>query len=221
MMSKIKDKNKLIIFDIGGVLAEDVWENLLLDKTEGLLSICNLPEDNIKEVGRELWKEFSCRITKQEDNWHKQEEEYWELLTRRLNVNKPIKLFIDMTDKFIRPIEGMMSLVQELHNEGLKLGICSNNNEFWFQRQAKKLELGKFFKNENIVLSCRIGYEKSSSGFEMFGKVIEVTGLEKSNCVFIDDRKENIRMALDFGMIGILFPSKISWGAQYLKTLIY
>jgi putative hydrolase of the HAD superfamily len=211
---------RAVVFDIGGVLAYDVWENLLLDKGEGFLSVGNLSEEIVKKVGQELWREFACRGVIQEGEWRRLEIEYWEKLTKCLGVNQPIDFFIKMTEKFIKPIEGMISLIQEIQHKGLKLAICSNNNEFWFQRQAKKLNLYQFFTDKNIVLSCRVGYQKDSLGLEMFHKVTEVLGEDSSSCIFVDDRKENIERAMQCGMIGVLFPSHSSWGAQYLDTIL-
>src|SRR5262245_61183104 len=60
MVWKEKIKIKAVIFDIGGVLAHDVWEHLLLDKTDGVASKYGLLEDDVKRVGKELWKRYEC-----------------------------------------------------------------------------------------------------------------------------------------------------------------
>ena len=49
---------KAVIFDIGGVLAHDVWEHLVLDKPEGIASRYGLVETQVEEVRKELWDKF-------------------------------------------------------------------------------------------------------------------------------------------------------------------
>lgn len=37
-----------VIFDIGGVLAANIWESLLLDKETGVASICGLDANEVQ-----------------------------------------------------------------------------------------------------------------------------------------------------------------------------
>ena len=61
-----------IIFDVGGVLAYDVWEHLLLDKGDprnpgnpaGIAGLYGLREKDAERVGRKLWKVYSRPIEK-------------------------------------------------------------------------------------------------------------------------------------------------------------
>lgn len=92
--------------------------------------------------------------------------------------------------------------------------------EFWFNRQSQKLGLEKYIPPERIILSCQIGVSKSSPRFEMFEKAVDSLDVDKSECIFIDDRIESISRATEYGLPSIMFPSHVENGFQYLKLLL-
>lgn len=212
---------KAVIFDIGGVLAHDVWEHLLMDNKQGVLSICNLDETEVKKAGSELWEEFAYQNVKdQKDEWKKLEEEYWDRFKKRFRIEEPIDRFIEMTKNFIRPVEGMVALVETLNQKGIDLAICSNNNEFWFKRQMDELQLHRFFDPDKIILSCRVGVSKSSPNFEMFNAASDALGGDRASYAFVDDRAGNVERALQCDMVGILFPPHSKYGSKFLEVLL-
>jgi len=210
---------RAVIFDIGGVLAFDVWEHMFLDKPNGLSSILRLPENEIKNFGNELWKNFAYTPAETGAEVKKLEAEYWNQFIKHFDLKKPVDYFLKLTDKFIRPVEGTRSLLQKLKQEEIELAICSNNNEFFFRRQMKKLGFGEFFPGDKIALSSRVGFSKSSPNFEMFSAVLYFVNKRKEQCLFIDDKVENINKAVEFGLPAILFPSESKSGANYLEIL--
>jgi HAD superfamily hydrolase (TIGR01509 family) len=114
----------------------------------------------------------------------------------------------------------MPALLARLRSSGVPLAICSNNNEFWYQRQKVKVGLDKYFDDDKVVLSCHERVEKNNNTLKMFRAASERLGLAEAECVFIDDRMENINRALECKMTGILFPSGSSDGARYLDALL-
>jgi HAD superfamily hydrolase (TIGR01509 family) len=209
-----------VVFDIGGVLAHDVWEHLLLDKEKGIASICQLNVNQVRKVGKELWEEFVYRPAVEKDEWKELEKEYWNRFIEILHLSRSADDFIQLTDQFIRPVEGMTQLLEDIQSQGIDLAICSNNNEFWFKRQMDKLGLCRFFSPDRVILSSRVGVSKSSPHFEMFKAVGVALGIHKKHCMLVDDRAKNIEQALRYGMPGIIFPSHSKYGAQYLKALL-
>jgi HAD superfamily hydrolase (TIGR01509 family) len=208
-----------VIFDIGGVLAHDVWEHLLLDNDGIRSKYPNLGENELERIGKLLWEAFAYLPETQRSNWQALERRYWrqfiKYFGRQLPPNVSPEEFIQMTDKFIKPVEGMIPLLDRLQSKGIDLAICSNNNEFWFRRQMDKLGLHRFFSPSKIILSCRIGVSKSSPRFEMFHAAADALRVIKAKCVFVDDRDENVKRARQCGMIGILFTN-----AQQLDKLL-
>lgn len=214
---------KALIFDIGGVLAFDVWENLLLDSERGIASNYNLNSINVKKIGKKLWDKFAYsshdNLLEVDNDWQQLEKVYWNSFVDELNLSVSIDDLIEMTDDFIQPVEGMVDLVNVLCEHDIKLAICSNNTEFWFQRQVNKIGYVDFFAPSSIILSNRIGASKSSNNFEMFKAVLDSLNLDKESCLFIDDRSHHIKQASRFGLPAILFPSHSSCGHKYLKLL--
>ena len=199
---------KAVIFDIGGVLAQDVWEHLLLDKKGGIASEYHLDKRKTERVGKRLWEQFAHLPETQRNRWQELEEQYWNQFIQHFAGHSPemtADKFVKMTDNFIKPVEGVIPLLERLHSKGVDLAICSNNTEFWFSRQMDKLNLHKFFRQGKVILSCRIGVSKSSPGFEMFHAVADALKIAKAQCVFVDDRKENVERAQQCGMVGIHF----------------
>src|ERR1044071_631994 len=209
-----------LIFDIGGVLAHDVWEHLLLDEKEGVVSKLGLDTEEVRGGAKRLWDEFAHRPPGAAEGWEGLEREYWEGFIRHLRLPTPADYFINLTDSFIRPVPGMLELLERLHDRGVRLAICSNNTEFWFSRQTRKLGLGRFFQPRHVILSSRVGASKSSPDFEMFNAVTAALEVDESDCIFVDDREETIARAVEFGMTGIIFPSHSEHGARYLDALL-
>lgn len=199
------------VFDIGGVLAHDVWEHLLLDSENGIAARYALDKEQVVRVGRLLWEAFAYRPETRNSSWQDLEKQYWCLFVDFFWGKNPpqgisVNGFIRMTDKFIRPVDEKMPMfLDQLQSRCVKLGICSNNNEFWFRRQMDKLSLHRYFSPSNVILSCRLGVSKSSPRFEMFHAAVDALCLPHSRCAFIDDREKNVKRAEECGMVGVLF----------------
>ncbi len=217
-IEKVRDKIT-VIFDIGGVLAYDVWEHMFLDKPNGLSSDLNLPEDEVKKFGSELWEKFAYTPAKTTAEVEKLEYEYWKQFIKHFNLTHSVEFFIKKTNKFIKRVKGILPLLRKLKRRGIELAICSNNNEFFFRRQMENLGLEAFFAADKIALSCRLGVSKSSPNFEMFKAVLNSVNTPKDKCLFIDDRESNVNEAVEFGLPAILFPSESKLGAKYLEIL--
>ena len=213
-----------IIFDIGGVLAHDVWEHLFLDD-EGVRS--KYPQLDAAEMfrwGKSVWETFAYVSETPENDWRALERRYWDafilFFRNQLPASASSDEFIELSLKFFRPVEGMNALLEKLRAQKFTLGICSDNNEFWYRRQAELVGFTKYIDADKIILSNRVGKSKRSAQFEMFDAVTRAVGVPKQNCVFVDDRATSIERAQEFGMPGILFPARAAFGAKYVETLI-
>ena len=199
---------KAVIFDIGGVLACDVWEHLLPDEN-GVRSLFPvLARAELERIGPVLWEAFAYVPETPAVGWRELELRYWrmfiEYFKSEIGGADPDD-FIELTDSFIRPMPKMRPILERLSATGTQLAICSNNNEFWFMRQMDKLELHQFFSPSKAVLSCRVGVPKASDRFEMFHAVCDAVATPMAECLFIDDREPNIAKARSCGMAGIRF----------------
>jgi HAD superfamily hydrolase (TIGR01509 family) len=220
-----QSKIKGVIFDIGGVLAHDVWEHLLLSVPHGIASKYNLSSAEVEKVGKDLWKKFATRKANSPQDREQYEREYWETFKTsvpRLPHSVSVESLVSMSDSFVQHVneKEMSPILTRLQGKGIGLAMCSNNNEFWFHRQMTKLGLSKFFDDDKVVLSCWEGVEKSDKTLKMFHAATKKLELTTTDCLFIDDRVENINRAIDCGMTGIWFPSGSSDGARYLNAVL-
>jgi HAD superfamily hydrolase (TIGR01509 family) len=195
-----------VIFDVGGVLAKNMWEHML----PALAEWYGLDPDEVEEAGKLLWETFAYVGETPANLARDMEVRYWKLflaIFRRPLQGEDISVesLIALTDDFIVPIEGMTPILEALKSRGTTLVICSNNNEFWQPRQMAKLDLQRFFPYSKEILSTRVGAPKDSPRFEMFRAAIAAAGVPASRCLFVDDRPENVGRAREFGIDVVLF----------------
>ena len=116
-----------------------------------------------------------------------------------------VESLIALTDRYVVPVPGMRPIVERLHARGTRLVICSNNNELGWPRQAKALQLQRFFAPGSLILSSRVGAPKDSPRFEMFRAAVAAAEVPAASCFFVDDRPPNIDRALAYGIDAVLF----------------
>ena len=192
---------RAVILDVGGVLAHDIWEPMFDD----LAARYRLDRKALRAAGRLLWETFAYVPETPANTWRDMERRYWELLLLICKVPLTVRSLIALTDRYVIPVEGMRPILEKLRARGTPLVICSNNNEIWWPRQAKKLQLKRFFAQERLVLSSRVGAPKASPRLEMFRAAVAAAGVPAASCFFVDDRRENIARARSFGIDAMLF----------------
>ena len=216
---------KAIIFDIGGVLAHDVWEHLFFDE-DGICNKFNLPQEKLETVGRKLYEEYAYRQILEASDWRSLEKEYWKKFINEFRAELPQSIteddLIQLSEGFIREVNSdeMVSLLEELRLNNLILAICSNNTPFWFHRQEDKVGLKEFFNSNNVILSYNVGAPKSHPNCAMFNAVSERIGVDKEETIFIDDRQGNISQAERCGIKGILFETYSPNNIKALKNTL-
>jgi 2-haloacid dehalogenase len=106
-------------------------------------------------------------------------------------------------------IPGSVALLRELHAAGVRLFALTNWSAELFPVALERFEfLGLF---EDIVVS---GVEKLAKPDErIFELLAERTGVALADCVFVDDKAENIAAARAAGLDGVLFT-----GGEPLRT---
>lgn len=184
---------------------------------EDLAREYRLDREQLHEAGRLLWETFAYVPESAANTWHDMERRYWQLFLLISKAPTTVDALIALTDRYIVPVPGMRPLIQKLHARGVPLVICSNNNEIWWPRQAEKLELARFFPEERLVLSSRIGAPKNSPRLEMFRAAVAAAGVPAAACFFVDDRAENIERARSYGIDAELFQDAAQFAAELQK----
>jgi len=183
------------------VLAADIWEPMFDD----LAARHRRNRAKLHAVGRLLWETFAYVPESPANTWRDMERRYWQLFLLISRIPTTVDRLIARTDRYVVPVEGMRPILDALRARGTRLVICSNNNEIWWPRQAKKLRLARYFADRRLILSSRVGAPKNSPGLEMFKAAVAAAGVPAAACFFVDDRLENIRRARRFGIDAVLF----------------
>ena len=202
-----------VIFDVGGVLAADIWEPMFDD----LAARHRRNRAKLQAVGRLLWETFAYVPETPANTWRDMERRYWQLFLLISRIPTTVDKLIARSDRYVVPVEGMRPILEALRARGTRLVICSNNNEIWWPRQAKKLRLAKYFAGKRLILSSRIGAPKNSPRLEMFKAAVAAAGVPAAACFFVDDRMENIRRARTFGIDAMLFRGAEDFAAELRK----
>ncbi|MBU2101096.1 MAG: HAD-IA family hydrolase [Candidatus Micrarchaeota archaeon] len=115
----------------------------------------------------------------------------------------------------IQEIPRMKDLMKELKKYHL-IAICSNNNWEAYLAHEKKYGWDEIFDVE--VLSGKYGVQKPNP--KIYKILLDKLGVQPKNCVFVDDKEENVDAARKLGIKGIVFTSH-STLVQELKKLNY
>jgi HAD superfamily hydrolase (TIGR01509 family) len=190
-----------------------MWEPMFRD----LARRHRLSSARLQRVGRLLWETFAYVPETPANTWRDMERRYWQLFRSMCDVPLSVDALIRGTDRYVVPLEGMRPILDALRRRGTPLVICSNNNEIWWPRQAKKLRLAKYFARKRLILSSRIGAPKNSPRLEMFKAAVAAAGVPAAACFFVDDRMENIRRARAFGIDAMLFRGPEHCAAELRK----
>ena len=97
-------------------------------------------------------------------------------------------------------IDGMESLVRELHGRGVVMHLLSNYPE-WYRLCDERL--GVFRYVEPSFVSCRTGVRKPAP--EAYLQASRALGLTPAQCLFIDDREPNCAAARALDMDAVRF----------------
>jgi epoxide hydrolase-like predicted phosphatase len=180
---------KGLLVDFGGVLTTSVWDSFSdFCREEGL------EEDRVKQVFRadpraiELLRELETgKLT---------EEEFSEQFGPLIEIENPDGL-VDRLFAGMEPDEPMIEAVKRARAGNVRTGLISNS---WGRGRYDRDAFPEMF--DGVVISGEVGLHKPQPEiFELGAKLI---GLEPSECVFVDDLRENCEGAEAIGMTAVL-----------------
>jgi len=96
--------------------------------------------------------------------------------------------------------DGFYEFAEQMHKY-YKMAIISDDSSRWSQYLRKKLAINPFF--DAISISGDLGFTKPDA--RIFLHTVEALGLAPQDCVFIDDRVDNLLAAQALGIEVILF----------------
>ncbi|MGN1314113.1 MAG: HAD family hydrolase [Lachnospiraceae bacterium] len=194
---------KNIVFDMGNVLVQFRPRIALEEFFE-------------KEEDRELINEklFNAPEWLMGDKGEITNEQRYERISPRIpeELREAFKRCVDGWDMCLAPVPGAKEFCQEMKEKGYKIYVLSNAcNRFhhFFPRFFEE----DFF--QGIMVSSDVKMIKPDRAIYQY--LCKSYGLVPEECLFIDDRRENVEGALSIGMKGVIFQNNWDEVRRILK----
>lgn len=116
----------------------------------------------------------------------------------------------------IPEITGMVELVREMKEQyGVKVYLLSNISKYFAEHVSEIKCLNSF---DGLVLSSACGFTKPHR--EIYELICLKFALIPEECIFIDDRADNIKGAESYGIKGYVFDGDVIRLKEYLTKLL-
>jgi len=179
-----------VIFDYGGVITSGGAGDEPAERFAKLSGV------EIAEADTLIWGNWPNFVRGKID-----EDGYWTAVEAELGRNIPVKQrrIWNMWDSMV-PRPEMVSFVQELKDDGLRVGLLSNVAP----PTAKVTQSnGAYSLFSRCLLSCEIGYAKPDP--EIYQVLLgELAGVKPEQIVFVDDQENMLFPARELGIKTIL-----------------
>ena len=192
---------KNVIFDVGFVLVDFRWRKLMED-----LGIAKDLQDVFEKnvFGSHWWGELDRGVIEEAEVLKMLREDNKEHL-------KEFDYVWANRDKIVEPFDYAVGMIEDLKAKGLKVYLLSNYPKELFTLHT---ECGRFpfiDKVDGKVVSGFVQLVKPDR--EIYEYLLKEYDLKAEECVFIDDREENVEAAKEIGINGIWFWNyEQAWG---------
>lgn len=193
---------KNIILDMGNVLL-DYNPNVILDK------VCDNAEE--KQI---IFNELFCGPEWiMGDYGQITNSERYDRVKERLpkEMYHKLKECVDNWDVCMVPIEGAKEFCRYVKEKGYGIYVLSNACSKFYEYFPKEYDLNFF---DGVVVSSDVHIIKPS--IEIYNYLLEKYQLNPEECLFIDDRKDNVDGAKNAGMNAVIFDNNY----EIIKELI-
>ena len=196
---------KNIIFDLGGVMVDFDPKTYLVDR------FCNAEvEEQVSQLTfeSEEWKLLDAGlITRSEANLR--------MLARAKEYGRTFEVqgVLDDWMHILRPRLRMLELVRRLKNHGYCVYYLSNIPQDVLELLNERGVLAQF---DGGVASCEVQVNKPDP--QIYKALLKKYQLKASECVFIDDRLENVQAAFALGFAGIQMKDSVGTLIRSLAT---
>lgn len=199
---------KNVIFDIGNVLGHFCWEQIFVEK----LGLSGEEFEAVADATTRsaMWNEFDRSLLKDEeivDGCVKNAPEYEEKIREFFRHIGEIVIDYDYSEAWIN----------ELKERGYKVYILSNYGKTSFLKCIKNGNLKFLGSVDGKLISYEVCKVKPEP--EIYNELLKRFDLKPEECVFIDDRKDNVEGAEKVGIKGILFTEYKSTKEELEKVL--
>ncbi len=185
---------KNIVLDVGMVLVDWDWEGLFDDLGYG-------DDDFVFDalasatVCSHRWKDWDRGSKSTEERTNEMIMVAPTFENEILNILSNIGMAVDQFD-YSKP------WIRAMKKAGYKVYLLSNYSKELYQ-QTREVQLDFEKEVDGAVFSYQVGAIKPEK--EIYQALLDRYNLKGEECVFIDDRQENLEAAEAFGMKGVLF----------------
>ena len=198
---------KNVIFDIGNVLVDFRWRELMDE-----LNLTKEDKDRFEVYvfGGKWWHHLDHGTMEEEAAIKHLREDNAE-------YQEAFDLVWKNRDQLVSPYDYSVSWIQSLQEKGYKVYLLSNYPEKLFTMHA---ENGSFPFLDLVDGKVVSAFEKKiKPDADIYECLMERYGLKAEECVFIDDREENVQGAINVGMQGICFKD-YEWADAQLQAML-
>lgn len=182
---------KNIVFDVGQVLLEFNWR--------GFIDSMKLTEDKKKKLINATLGNMSH--WNEHDRGMADEAFVKKCIQLEPDIGPEIEYYMKNIGTIVREYDYSVPLIRELKAKGYMVYILSNYGTTPFKYAREHM---KFFDEvDGMVISHEVGCIKPEP--EIYHILLDRFNLIPGECVFIDDRADNIEAAKNLGMKGIVF----------------
>jgi epoxide hydrolase-like predicted phosphatase len=136
-------------------------------------------------------------------------EEFFEGVTKRLQAEIDQQTFYSIYND-VFSLDPLVLEILKLMKPRYRLVLLSNTDVMRFE--FIKMKFPEILIFDDYVVSYQVGYMKPHP--QIYIHALEKAGADPQECVFIDDRAENVEAAEKLGLTGILFEPKTDLTAE-------
>jgi putative hydrolase of the HAD superfamily len=180
-----------LLVDYGGVLTTNVWDSFrAFCEAEGI------DREEVKRAFRD--RPEAMALLRRLEAGELTEEEFSPLFGPIIGVrDERHDGLVDRLFAGMQPEESMIEALRRARAAGLKTGLISNS---WGRGRYDRDSFAELF--DGVVISGEVGLYKPQP--EIFRLGAERVGLDPTDCVFVDDLRENCEGAEAVGMTAVL-----------------
>ena len=196
---------KSIVFDLGGVMIDFDPKGYLVDR------LCNAEtEEKVYDLtfGSEEWKLLDAGLISRYDGSHRMLEK-----ARAAGCAFEVQGVLDDWMHILHPRHRMQELVRRLKSHGYCVYYLSNMPQDILEMLQRQGVLDGF---DGGVASCEVHINKPDP--KIYKALLKKYQLKASECIFIDDRLENVQAAFALGFAGIQMKDSVGTLVRSLAT---
>ncbi len=175
-----------IFFDVGGILLTNGWDHMT---REAAAAVFEYDYEEAEEKHQHYVQSFECGRTPL--------KEYLDKVIFTQPRHFTIEEYINFMETQLKPHPKNIELIRKLAKQG-KYELATINNESLALNEYR-IKYYKLYESiPHFFSSCYMGVMKPDC--DIFQRVLWITHREGQQCLFVDDRLENVKAAQSCGL---------------------